>query len=174
MILQVQFLPRSHDWNWSLQQRYERTTTREGFCHCCLRLDCPLVVLCVPLFWYLCLWFWSLLYTYVISGYISYNFVIGAYSYWGPKAGQEIYNMVNAVSLTHIRQCLSIYVHYNNAVFHNSSQLSTFFVHWVTFHVEFWTSGECRSYVWWNYYSVWNCWNTSRRFHPWQDWVYYS
>lgn len=94
LILQVQFLPWSHDWNWSLQQRYERTTTREGFCHCCLRLDCPLVVLCVPLFWYQCLWFWCLLYTYVISGYIAYNFVIGAYSYWGPKAGQEIYNMV--------------------------------------------------------------------------------
>ncbi|ONM15802.1 putative sphingolipid transporter spinster homolog 2 [Zea mays] len=29
----------------------------------------------------------------VVLGYISYNFVIGAYSYWGPKAGQEIYNM---------------------------------------------------------------------------------
>ena len=125
----------------------------------------PLVVLCVPLFLYLYLWFWSLLYTYIISGYISYNFVIGAYSYWGPKAGQEIYNMVNALSLTHIRQCLSIFVHYN-AVFHNPSQLSTLFVHWVTFHFAFWTSGECRSYVWWNYYSVWNYWITSRRFHP--------
>ncbi|XP_006652538.2 probable sphingolipid transporter spinster homolog 2 [Oryza brachyantha] len=35
---------------------------------------------------------------YVINvlGYISYNFVIGAYSYWGPKAGQDIYNMANA------------------------------------------------------------------------------
>ncbi|GJN26976.1 hypothetical protein PR202_gb14946 [Eleusine coracana subsp. coracana] len=33
---------------------------------------------------------------YVINvlGYISYNFVIGAYSYWGPKAGQDIYNML--------------------------------------------------------------------------------
>jgi hypothetical protein len=29
-----------------------------------------------------------------ISGYIAYNFVIGAYSYWGPKAGYAIYNMV--------------------------------------------------------------------------------
>lgn len=32
----------------------------------------------------------------VVLGYISYNFVIGAYSYWGPKAGQEIYNMGSA------------------------------------------------------------------------------
>ncbi|CAN6459441.1 unnamed protein product [Victoria cruziana] len=30
------------------------------------------------------------------KGYISYNFVIGAYSYWGPKAGYYIYNMSNA------------------------------------------------------------------------------
>ncbi|KAL6651074.1 hypothetical protein ACP70R_009999 [Stipagrostis hirtigluma subsp. patula] len=30
------------------------------------------------------------------KGYISYNFVIGAYSYWGPKAGQDIYNMASA------------------------------------------------------------------------------
>ncbi|TKY70004.1 sphingolipid transporter spinster-like 2 [Spatholobus suberectus] len=35
---------------------------------------------------------------YVINvlGYISYNFVIGAYSYWGPKAGYSIYHMSNA------------------------------------------------------------------------------
>lgn len=35
---------------------------------------------------------------YVINvlGYIAYNFVIGAYSYWGPKAGQDIYNMASA------------------------------------------------------------------------------
>ncbi|CAO2035840.1 unnamed protein product [Urochloa humidicola] len=35
---------------------------------------------------------------YVINvlGYISYNFVIGAYSYWGPKAGQQIYHMESA------------------------------------------------------------------------------
>ncbi|XP_050205354.1 probable sphingolipid transporter spinster homolog 2 [Mercurialis annua] len=35
---------------------------------------------------------------YVINvlGYISYNFVIGAYSYWGPKAGYNIYHMSNA------------------------------------------------------------------------------
>ncbi|XP_022149219.1 probable sphingolipid transporter spinster homolog 2 [Momordica charantia] len=35
---------------------------------------------------------------YVINvlGYIAYNFVIGAYSYWGPKAGYSIYNMSNA------------------------------------------------------------------------------
>ncbi|KAM0923588.1 hypothetical protein ACQ4PT_005429 [Festuca glaucescens] len=35
---------------------------------------------------------------YVINvlGYISYNFVIGAYSYWGPKAGQDIYKMASA------------------------------------------------------------------------------
>ncbi|KAH9301498.1 hypothetical protein KI387_013081, partial [Taxus chinensis] len=35
---------------------------------------------------------------YVINvlGYIAYNFVIGAYSYWGPKAGYDIYNMTDA------------------------------------------------------------------------------
>ncbi|KAI4314469.1 hypothetical protein L6164_027375 [Bauhinia variegata] len=35
---------------------------------------------------------------YVINvlGYVSYNFVIGAYSYWGPKAGYNIYHMSNA------------------------------------------------------------------------------
>ncbi|KAI7730409.1 hypothetical protein M8C21_025354 [Ambrosia artemisiifolia] len=35
---------------------------------------------------------------YVINviGYIAYNFVIGAYSYWGPKAGYSIYHMSNA------------------------------------------------------------------------------
>ncbi|XP_059313844.1 probable sphingolipid transporter spinster homolog 2 [Lycium ferocissimum] len=35
---------------------------------------------------------------YVINvlGYIAYNFVIGAYSYWGPKAGYNIYHMENA------------------------------------------------------------------------------
>ncbi|MCD9559009.1 hypothetical protein HAX54_016724 [Datura stramonium] len=35
---------------------------------------------------------------YVINvlGYIAYNFVIGAYSYWGPKAGYSIYHMKNA------------------------------------------------------------------------------
>ncbi|KAJ8451753.1 LOW QUALITY PROTEIN: hypothetical protein Cgig2_007236 [Carnegiea gigantea] len=31
-----------------------------------------------------------------ILGYICYNFVIGAYSYWGPKAGYNIYQMTNA------------------------------------------------------------------------------
>ncbi|PIA55126.1 hypothetical protein AQUCO_00800095v1 [Aquilegia coerulea] len=31
-----------------------------------------------------------------VLGYIAYNFVIGAYSYWGPKAGYEIYHMSNA------------------------------------------------------------------------------
>nr|TKS12989.1 putative sphingolipid transporter spinster-like 2 [Populus alba] len=31
-----------------------------------------------------------------VLGYIAYNFVIGAYSYWGPKAGYNIYNMSNA------------------------------------------------------------------------------
>uniref|UniRef100_A0A2N9IXJ1 Major facilitator superfamily (MFS) profile domain-containing protein n=1 Tax=Fagus sylvatica TaxID=28930 RepID=A0A2N9IXJ1_FAGSY len=35
---------------------------------------------------------------YVINvlGYIAYTFVLGAYSYWGPKAGKSIYNMSNA------------------------------------------------------------------------------
>ncbi|KAK4772088.1 hypothetical protein SAY86_013863 [Trapa natans] len=35
---------------------------------------------------------------YVINvlGYIAYNFVIGAYSYWGPKAGYNIYHMESA------------------------------------------------------------------------------
>ncbi|TXG54111.1 hypothetical protein EZV62_019367 [Acer yangbiense] len=31
-----------------------------------------------------------------VLGYIAYTFVIGAYSYWGPKAGKNIYNMSNA------------------------------------------------------------------------------
>ncbi|VFQ68412.1 unnamed protein product [Cuscuta campestris] len=31
-----------------------------------------------------------------VLGYIAYNFVIGAYSYWGPKAGYNIYQMSNA------------------------------------------------------------------------------
>ncbi|KAH7663123.1 Organic anion transporter polypeptide protein [Dioscorea alata] len=31
-----------------------------------------------------------------VLGYIAYNFVIGAYSYWGPKAGYAIYHMSNA------------------------------------------------------------------------------
>ncbi|KAJ4716039.1 Major facilitator superfamily protein [Melia azedarach] len=31
-----------------------------------------------------------------VLGYVAYNFVIGAYSYWGPKAGKNIYNMTNA------------------------------------------------------------------------------
>ncbi|KAK9666587.1 hypothetical protein RND81_14G196000 [Saponaria officinalis] len=31
-----------------------------------------------------------------VLGYIAYNFVVGAYSYWGPKAGYNIYNMANA------------------------------------------------------------------------------
>ncbi|KAI3881066.1 hypothetical protein MKX03_015696 [Papaver bracteatum] len=35
---------------------------------------------------------------YVVSilGYAAYTFVIGAYSYWGPKAGADIYHMTNA------------------------------------------------------------------------------
>ncbi|XP_026451709.1 probable sphingolipid transporter spinster homolog 2 [Papaver somniferum] len=34
---------------------------------------------------------------YVVSvlGYVAYTFVIGAYSYWGPKAGADIYHMTN-------------------------------------------------------------------------------
>ncbi|WCJ32054.1 Major facilitator superfamily protein [Euphorbia peplus] len=31
-----------------------------------------------------------------VLGYAAYNFVIGAYSYWGPKAGYSIYHMSNA------------------------------------------------------------------------------
>ncbi|KAG4115028.1 hypothetical protein ERO13_D12G078900v2 [Gossypium hirsutum] len=31
-----------------------------------------------------------------LKGYIAYNFIIGAYSYWGPKAGYNIYHMENA------------------------------------------------------------------------------
>ncbi|CAH8388222.1 unnamed protein product [Eruca vesicaria subsp. sativa] len=31
-----------------------------------------------------------------VLGYVAYNFVIGAYSYWGPKAGYNIYKMRNA------------------------------------------------------------------------------
>ncbi|XP_022942046.1 probable sphingolipid transporter spinster homolog 2 [Cucurbita moschata] len=35
---------------------------------------------------------------YVINvlGYMAYNFVLGAYSYWGPKAGYSIYHLSNA------------------------------------------------------------------------------
>lgn len=36
---------------------------------------------------------------YFVLGYIVYNFVIGAYSYWGPKAGYNIYKMVSYVRL---------------------------------------------------------------------------
>nr|KYP54518.1 Protein spinster isogeny 1 [Cajanus cajan] len=31
-----------------------------------------------------------------VLGYIAYNFVLGAYSYWGPKVGYSIYHMTNA------------------------------------------------------------------------------
>ncbi|GAV65110.1 MFS_1 domain-containing protein, partial [Cephalotus follicularis] len=31
-----------------------------------------------------------------VLGYVAYTFVIGAYSYWGPKAGKSIYNMSDA------------------------------------------------------------------------------
>ncbi|XP_023530643.1 probable sphingolipid transporter spinster homolog 2 isoform X2 [Cucurbita pepo subsp. pepo] len=31
-----------------------------------------------------------------VLGYVAYNFVIGAYSYWGPKAGYSIYQMKSA------------------------------------------------------------------------------
>ncbi|KAA0031416.1 putative sphingolipid transporter spinster-like protein 2 isoform X1 [Cucumis melo var. makuwa] len=31
-----------------------------------------------------------------VLGYVAYNFVMGAYSYWGPKAGYSIYQMKNA------------------------------------------------------------------------------
>ncbi|KAH1122812.1 hypothetical protein J1N35_005972 [Gossypium stocksii] len=31
-----------------------------------------------------------------VLGYCAYNFVLGAYSYWGPKAGYKIYNMSDA------------------------------------------------------------------------------
>ncbi|XLS73692.1 hypothetical protein HN51_030557 [Arachis hypogaea] len=31
-----------------------------------------------------------------VLGYIAYNFVLGAYSYWGPKAGYNIYHMTDA------------------------------------------------------------------------------
>ncbi|KAF9608572.1 hypothetical protein IFM89_010004 [Coptis chinensis] len=34
-----------------------------------------------------------------VFGYVAYNFVIGAYSYWGPKAGYGIYHMDNADTL---------------------------------------------------------------------------
>ncbi|VAH34391.1 unnamed protein product [Triticum turgidum subsp. durum] len=35
-------------------------------------------------------------YVFNVAGYIFYNAVIGAYSYWGPKAGQDIYHMASA------------------------------------------------------------------------------
>ncbi|XP_061370081.1 probable sphingolipid transporter spinster homolog 2 [Gastrolobium bilobum] len=31
-----------------------------------------------------------------VLGYIAYNFVLGAYAYWGPKAGYNIYHMTDA------------------------------------------------------------------------------
>ncbi|KAK9942845.1 hypothetical protein M0R45_008492 [Rubus argutus] len=31
-----------------------------------------------------------------VLGYVAYTFVIGSYSYWGPKAGYNIYHMTNA------------------------------------------------------------------------------
>jgi hypothetical protein len=34
------------------------------------------------------------LYLVNVLGYITFNFVLGAYAYWGPKAGQAIYSMV--------------------------------------------------------------------------------
>ena len=46
---------------------------------------------------FLCLRLKSLECLYIVlasPGYIAYNFVLGAYSYWGPKAGYNIYNMV--------------------------------------------------------------------------------
>ncbi|CAM6039674.1 unnamed protein product [Sphagnum compactum] len=36
------------------------------------------------------------LYLMNVLGYITFNFVLGAYAYWGPKAGQAIYSMENA------------------------------------------------------------------------------
>ncbi|KAF8702762.1 hypothetical protein HU200_032593 [Digitaria exilis] len=56
-----------------------------------------LTISCVPQFLYLC-YNSGVSFPYIISGYIAYNFVIGAYSYWGPKAGQQIYNMVEILS----------------------------------------------------------------------------
>ncbi|CAH2061456.1 unnamed protein product, partial [Thlaspi arvense] len=35
-----------------------------------------------------------------VLGYVSYNFVIGAYSYWGPKAGYNIYKMIQTFVLS--------------------------------------------------------------------------
>jgi hypothetical protein len=42
-----------------------------------------------------------------LPGYIAYNFVLGAYSYWGPKAGYSIYHMV------------LLYVSFNNFIILN-------------------------------------------------------
>ena len=98
LILQLQICQKAHDWNWSFQQRYERTTTREGFCHRGLRSDCPLNIFCIPQFCTSSIDS-GVSFAYIVSGYISYNFVIGAYSYWGPKAGQQIYNMVKSCLL---------------------------------------------------------------------------
>lgn len=43
-----------------------------------------------------------------VSGYIAYNFVLGAYAYWGPKAGYYIYNMVYSFSNCQMIQLLSL------------------------------------------------------------------
>lgn len=40
--------------------------------------------------------FQSRTYTINVFGYIVFNFVLGAYSYWGPRAGYSIYNLENA------------------------------------------------------------------------------
>ncbi|KAG6489771.1 hypothetical protein ZIOFF_051050 [Zingiber officinale] len=47
-----------------------------------------------------------------VLGYIAYNFVIGAYSYWGPKAGYDIYHMTSAHHdyLAAVGSCLDVVV----------------------------------------------------------------
>lgn len=45
---------------------------------------------------------------FLFSGYIAYNFVLGAYSYWGPKAGYNIYKMVENYQNVFVSLCRSI------------------------------------------------------------------
>lgn len=40
--------------------------------------------------------FQSRVYTIIVAGSVAYNAVLGAYSYWGPRAGYAIFNLMNA------------------------------------------------------------------------------
>lgn len=52
----------------------------------------------------------TIVYLLFYSGYIAYNFVLGAYSYWGPKAGYNIYKMVIAHQKVLVSMCEKVYM----------------------------------------------------------------